>query len=346
MRHLFGVVLLLCSTAYAEEVETLTNIAFGSCCRQNKPQDHWTQIEKVKPDIFLLLGDAIYGDTRDMKVLKSKWDALGAEPGFMSLRASCPIEAVWDDHDYGENDAGGEYPRKKESQKIFLDFLNVPEDDPRRTREGIYTAKLFGPEDERVQILFLDTRYFRGPLVREKMVQEPGSGVSGHYEPTSDTSVPLLGEAQWKWLKEQFEVPATLRIIATSIQFVSNEHRWEKWGNMPHERQRMIDLIAETKARGVVFISGDRHRGELSRLTDGVPYPLYDLTSSALNNGMPQYRNEVNTSRYGSLHGANNFGTILIDWNAEDPMVRLQLRASETGKVAAQHAFPLSELSF
>ena len=74
--------------------------------------------------------------------------------------------AVWDDHDYGENDAGLEYPQKAESQQIFLDFLNEPGDSVRRKSPGIYDSIILGPDGKRVQFILLDTRYFRTSLKR------------------------------------------------------------------------------------------------------------------------------------------------------------------------------------
>jgi len=150
-----------------------------------------------------------------------------------------------------------------------------------RHRPGVYDAHLFGPPERRIQIILLDTRYFRSSLVGRP--KKNGDGVRPPYQPNEDESATLLGEAQWQWLQEQLKVPAKLRIVATSIQFVSDRHDWEKWNNFPHERQRLIDLIAKTKAGGCVFVSGDRHMAELSMLkpgVDGAPYPLYDLTSS------------------------------------------------------------------
>ncbi|MDA0348331.1 MAG: hypothetical protein O3C43_17955 [Verrucomicrobia bacterium] len=63
---------------------------------------------------------------------------------------------------------------KVETQKLFLDFFNEPVESARRQREGIYDAKVFGPKGKRVQIILLDTRYFRGPLKPKPPV--PGRG--------------------------------------------------------------------------------------------------------------------------------------------------------------------------
>src|SRR3954453_1080486 len=85
-------------------------IVFGSCGPQDKPQLIWDAINDVRPDLFIFGGDNIYGDTKDMKVLRQKYDKLAAQPGYRKLKSQCPIIATWDDHDYGLNDAGAEYP--------------------------------------------------------------------------------------------------------------------------------------------------------------------------------------------------------------------------------------------
>jgi alkaline phosphatase D len=334
--------------------DVVSRIVFGSCAKQGQAQPIWGPIAECKPDLFLFIGDNIYGDSEDMAVLRRKYGQLGDEPGFRALRAICPVLATWDDHDYGKNDAGAEFVKKRESQKEFLDFFGEPTDSPRRTREGVYDAKVFGPEGKRVQIILLDTRYFRSPLKKVTTRPAAGMGRAHRYVPTDDPDATVLGEAQWKWLEEQLRVPAEVRIVASSIQFAADEHGWETWGNFPKERQRLIDLIRATGANGVVIISGDRHSAELSCIRPGRPttgvvgsdqnlaaravssgamagaqgpaYPLFDLTSSALN--QPRgFMNEVNEHRVGTVYFAPNFGVIEVDWTAPEPKLSLQVRS-------------------
>ncbi|MCA9435578.1 MAG: DUF1080 domain-containing protein [Candidatus Omnitrophica bacterium] len=346
MRKFFGFVLsilfvLTPLTARAEE-GVLSRIAFGSCARQGQPQPIWDSIAASDPDVFLFIGDNIYGDSEDMEVLKEKWNMLASEPGYQKLKETCPILATWDDHDYGVNDGGADYPMKKESQKVFLDFFGEPQDSPRRKSEGVYDAKVFGPEGKRVQVILLDTRYFRSPLKTEENPFEEGEGVGGSYVPDYDPASTMLGEAQWAWLEEQLKVPADLRIIASSVQVIANRHRFEKWGNFPLERQRLFDLIKKTKANGVVIVSGDRHTAEIDRIEGEVGYPLYDVTSSSLNQGHP-WRSEVNEHRVGGMYFDDNFGMIDIDWSQEDPLIRLQV-LDGSGKVAIQQRVRLNDL--
>ncbi len=344
-------ILLLNIHGWADET-VLSRIGFGACAKQDQPQPIWEAVVAAKPELFVMLGDNIYGDTQDMAVLKAKWDLLGSQPGYRKLKATCPVIATWDDHDYGADDAGVEYPKKNESQQLFLDFFGAPASDPRRTREGVYGSEVHGPVGQRVQIILLDTRYFRSPLVKTGYVKgEVGEGRRGIYGPNNDPASTILGDAQWAWLKAQLLVPAEVRIIASSIQVVPEENGWEIWGNFPHERERLFHLIRETKASGVVLLSGDRHLAEISRLNpEVVGYPIYDLTSSSLNapsgnktKAGTRFANEINRHRVGLTYFDTNSGMIQIDWSEADPILRFQI-CDELGGVVLQQRVRLSEL--
>ncbi len=323
-----------------EGTAPLRRIAFGSCAQQDRPQPIWQAVVASRPELFLFLGDTIYADTKDMEVMRKKYAQLAAQPGWQKLRKTCPVLATWDDHDYGANDAGADYPKKDESQQIFLDFFGVPKDSPRRTRKGVYHAKVFGPTDRRVQVILLDTRYFRSPL-KKRGKSARGQGT---YVPNPDPSATILGETQWKWLAEQLKVPARLRLLVSSIQVVAEDHGWEKWMNFPHERERLYKLLRDTKASGVVILSGDRHLAELSMMDAGIGYPLYDLTSSGLNKGYQGWRKlETNRRRVMTMNQGDNFGLVSIDWDRPYPLVSLQIR-DEHGDITIQQKIPLSWL--
>ena len=343
-RNLFATVAFVClagtGCSGANEDQTIRRIAFGSCARQGEPQPIWDHVVATRPDVFLFIGDNVYADTEDMSVMRQKYAQLAAKPGYQKLLRTCPVLAVWDDHDYGVDDGGADYPRRVESEQIFLDFFNVPADSPRRQRPGVYDAFVYGPPDKRVQIILLDTRYFRSPLIS----QQPGSG-RGPYQPNDDPQATMLGTDQWKWLEEQLRLPARVRIIASSIQVVSEDHDWEKWSNFPRERRKLFQLIRDTGAKGVLFVSGDRHLGELSMMDADVGYPMYDLTSSGLNSASKDWREfEVNQHRVGAMNWGDNSGMILIDWDRSDPQIRLQVRDAD-GEIAIQRKINLSTIT-
>ncbi len=300
----------------------------------------WGPIVDSKPELFLLIGDAIYADTEDIQEMRGLYTRMAELPGFKKLRASCPLLGTWDDHDYGGNDVGEEYPKKKESQQAFLDFLQVPKDSPRRKQEGVYDAVVFGPPGKRVQVILLDTRYHRSPLKLDR--KRPRN--QGQYVANNDSNATILGETQWKWLGEQLKVPAELRLLVSSIQVVAEDHGFEKWMNFPLQRERLYQLLRETRASGVVILSGDRHLAELSVMDAGLGYPLLDLTSSGINQASKRWRPlEMNRHRVATMNQGDNFGMVGIDWNQVDPLVRLEIHDVE-GDVIIRHKVPLSRL--
>jgi alkaline phosphatase D len=331
---------------------TITRIAFGSCSKETLPQPIWDAVLAREPDLFVFLGDNIYGDTRDMDVLRAKYAKLAAIDGVRRLRAEVPVIATWDDHDYGENDAGADYPMKEESRRIFLDFWGEPADSPRRDRDGVYTSYTFGPVGRRVQVILLDLRYNRTPIATSPILDEAdgykrwaerlekaGREVPGPYARNADPAATMLGERQWRWLEEQLQQPADVRVIGSSLQVIADFPGWEAWVNYPNDQQRLFRLIRDTRANGVFMISGDTHYGELSRQGENVPYPLYDLTSSGLTEVW--HAPVPNALRMdGRSFRQANFGMIEIDWDERaldlslrdvrgEPLLRKRLRLDD-----------------
>ena len=305
----------------ASSQKPLERILFGSCTKQEKPMPIFEVMFKQQPEVCLFIGDNIYGDTEDMSVLKAKYELLRSNAGFAALTKSCRVLATWDDHDFGVNDGGADYPKRVESQRVFLDFWKDAADSVRRTRPGVYDAHIIGPPGKRVQFILLDTRYFRSSLKRGS---ERRTG--GPWVPDDDPNKTMLGEAQWRWLESELQKPAEFRIVASSIQLIAEAAGQETWSNLPHERERFLKLLSKTKASGVVLISGDRHWSELSSLTQGVPYPLFDLTSSSFN--QPHGRGTPTQNRHRAsktTYHKENFGAITIEW-ANDPKITLEIR--------------------
>jgi alkaline phosphatase D len=321
----------------------LTRIAFGSCALQTQPQPIWERLLALKPQLFVSLGDIVYVDAGKWDEARQAYRTLDAIPGFKRLRASVPMMAIWDDGEIGVNDAGAEPQHRDTARQLFLEFLREPRTSPRWTQDGLYEARVIGPPGKRVQIILLDTRYNRSPLTRRVPVDER----FGRYERNPDPTATMLGETQWRWLEEQLRVPAEIRLIGSGIQVVAEDHNWEKWENLPNERRRLFDLIRTTGARGVIFLSGDRHHGEISVTDGGAGYPLYDITASGFNVGHSRGRTlEENRHRVGTLALGHNFGMLLIAWPSAaggEPLIRLQIR-DENGDIRIQEIIPLSLL--
>lgn len=326
MKNLFFIFLTLLSFSCISQSQPLTKIAFGSCSNEELHEEMWTEIAWQKPQLCILLGDNIYGDTHDMAWMRAQYDQQKNLPGYQLLMKTCPIIGTWDDHDYGKNDGGKFYSRKKESKEEFMRFLDIPSDHPMRSREGVYSSYTYGPAGKQVKVILLDLRYFRDTTIR--------STIPGHrYDPNPEGDI--MGEAQWAWFeKELKESKADVHIIGSSIQLIADDHYWEKWGNFPKSRQRMLDLLARVKPRNVFVLSGDRHIAEISTLDiPGWDKPLYDVTSSGLTHtwnikgDMPP--NEKNTRRVGKLIIQKNYGLILIDWSGKNPVVTFEIRGHD-----------------
>lgn len=332
-----GAALAAAPAQSAAAERALTRIAFGSCARQDKDQPIWDRVNAWKPDLFIFLGDNIYGDTEDMAVMRAKYDMLAAKPGFRTLRRTTPVIATWDDHDYGVNDGGSEYPKKAESRALFLDFWGVPAGHDRRRHDGIYGSYMFGPEGRRVQVILPDNRTFRTPLLGYSVEPED----KGQYIVNPDPAATLLGQQQWDWLEAELQRPADLRILASSTQVLPDAPGYEAWINYQADHQRLLDLIDFARVDNLVIISGDTHYAELSRLEERMPYPLYELTSSGLTEVWPVFG--PNRHRIAKAPLMPNFGRLTIDWDGAEPQVLMQVELLD-GRVAISQAVPFSAL--
>lgn len=334
----------------------VTTIGFGSCEHAERPIPIWDTINTAQCDAFVLLGDNIYADTADAEIFRKKYAQLAAQPGFAKFRQTTPLFATWDDHDYGTNDGGAGFIGAAVAQKAFCEFFEVPAASPLRSTPGVYSCVTLGPTGKRVQLILLDTRMFRSPLKKDPA--NPKVTI-----PNTDADATVLGEEQWAWFERRLREPAELRVVVSSIQLIANEHGSEKWDNFPNERARFLELIRRTQAKGVVVISGDRHMAELSALppADGVPYPLYDLTTSGLNLETPPkpatnvvaqakpkeaapQKPQINRYRlHERPYTSSNFGLIRIQWDSPNPSLRLEVSGLK-GDIVISRDIPFAEL--
>lgn len=307
---LLGLILISCQpkNTGATLDETIIRIAFGSCGSHQEPLPLLNVAADKQLDAFIFLGDNVYGDTRDMEVLQKKYEILGNRLEFKKLWNATTVWATWDDHDYGENDAGRHYPFKEESKRLFMDFWKIDQDSDQRNHKGIYGSEYLKKGDINVQVIILDTRTFRDDLLQ----RDPKDSIfhKNDYVPNMEADSTFLGKEQWMWLENELKVNADIRIIASSNQFSHEYNGWESWTNVPYEQQKMINLIQKTEANAVIFISGDVHWGEVSKMSIDNGYPLYDVTSSGI---VQTWHNiEPNKNRIGSAIPQNNIGLIEI----------------------------------
>lgn len=325
--------------ALPDAATPLTRIGFGSCLHQNKPQPIWRSVIGAKPDVFVMLGDNVYGDVKsdDLRELKAAYATQAAHPEFGKAVSAFPMLATWDDHDYGKNDGGADFKHRDAARDVFNAFWKGSGSLVGAPANALYNARMFGPEGKRVQLILLDTRSARSPLTR-KPKDAPGKG---KYSPDPDGAKTMLGATQWVWLANELKKPADLRIIASSIQVLADGHAWERWGNLTTERQRLFDLIKREKASGVVFLSGDRHRASIYRNGGAGPYPLYEITSSSLNFPFAD-PTESGPYQLDKMYGDVNFGMLEMDW--EKRTVSMTLRGGD-GAFMRSQTVALEDLS-
>ncbi|MEO0454501.1 MAG: alkaline phosphatase D family protein [Verrucomicrobiota bacterium] len=310
----------------------LTRIAVGSCNRPTLPQPLWEVIQGMAPDLWIWMGDNVYADTEDPEEMKETYEAQLANPSYRDFISRIPVIGTWDDHDFGANDSGKDYPMREMSQQMALDFLGEAKTSPRRRQEGIYTSYTFGPEGKRVKIILLDTRYHR---------EEKG--------PESD----VLGEMQWSWLGNELKKSkADVHLLISSIQLLQPvpSKRMERWINFPSARLRLMTMIREFRPANLVVLSGDRHFSEISRAglksapyrlaTDGETHEakmvknqteptLYELTASGLTHTWENFPGEENPLRIHGPYTGIHFGLLELDWGKD----RITLKTiNEDGK--------------
>ena len=292
VNKLFVLIVFISNSLVATEIYKM---AFGSCLHQNYPAPIWTAIKQNNIDSFFFLGDNIYGDTPSGLPWKLKSSYELQKKSMPSWVQSIEQYSIWDDHDYGKNNAGAEYKFKQKAENLYLDFWNVSSDDERRSRPGIYYASVKSVNNNKVLIVGLDTRYFRSNIQR----------VKGVHLPNLEPSATILGTEQWAWLKKTLEIDHDLLILASSIQVIPTEHRFEKWSNIPAERERLLQLLTNHSAPTLIM-SGDRHRGGIYQYEN-----ILEVTSSSLNRNSSQ-NIETDALLLGQTYPQNNFGLLTI----------------------------------
>jgi alkaline phosphatase D len=262
----FVLIFLILTIASCQESKKRTIVAFGSCSKQYNPNQRWVDIIQNDPDIWIWLGDNIYGDTHDMEFMAEKYNHQKADSGYqLLLNSNTKIIGTWDDHDYGINDGGKYFSKKNESKRLFIDFLDIPSDNPILSHEGVYQSYDYPFDNHLLKIILLDTRNFRDTIYRDPATRA--------YLPNEEGDI--LGGQQWIWLEKEFSSStADLIIIGSSIQVIPDEQIYEKWANLPSSRKRLFNLLEKYPDKRMIFLSCDRHIAEISELlSDNLNYP-------------------------------------------------------------------------
>jgi alkaline phosphatase D len=332
-------------------------LAFGSCNRQNKPQSFWEDIESQGTTHFAWLGDAVYAKGKTIPKLHAAFQNLTNSSEYSRFANRVSIDGVWDDHDFGVNDAGKHAPEKAERKAEYLNFLShgSKSSPPRIDHEGMYHSWNVGIGQAKVKVIFLDTRSFRDdhwirsvgdvPIKGSALV---ASAIRATYSTLGfarDYAGEMLGEPQWAWLehtlRESKEEDVDANIIVSSVQVLTTNPVFESWGHFPVEKKKLFELLQRVDPKGLVFFSGDVHLAEVSQASftrvDGARGEWTEITSSGLTHtcadGITGFLCPIMMSLFSqhrragaSLFLGRNFGTLQArdDGTAsdsEDPLV-------------------------
>jgi alkaline phosphatase D len=286
----------------------------GSCSYFNEPEydrpgkpyggdsSIFETMASTNAAFHLWLGDNWY--TREVDYL-SPWGLNyrasrdRSKPVLQKLLSSMPQYAIWDDHDYGPNDAGKSYILKDESRKIFMNYWCNPSYG--EEGKGIYTKISYSDVD----IFLTDDRYFRSEdKIPDSINGSPNK--SKHY----------LGDMQLEWLENALiSSSATFKIIATGSQVLNPYSDWECMKFYSAEYIELMNFLATQKIKGVIFLSGDRHHSEVIKVARKGLFPLYDVTVSPYTSGIGKVRGAeiTNPSRVpGTLVEEQNFARITV----------------------------------
>jgi alkaline phosphatase D len=317
--------------------KAMTRILVASCLDEEKGDSATMRsIAGESADLFLMIGDNVYGDKdgpayanneAELDELRESFGDLAARDDFKAVRAKFPMMVAWDDHDYGANDAGREFPFRRLAERIHERFWGLENEDV-GAYPGTYYERTFGPEGQRTQVIVLDTRFFRSPLTP---TDEWGKKGKERYMPSTDAAQDMLGNDQWTWLENRLQDEADLRLIVSSIQVLPTDgHGYEAWATMPLEQQRLYRLIRESEAKGVVFVSGDRHTAFLYKDDAALPYPAYEITASSVNVAFAETTSEMDRAQVEEGYPPENYGAIGIDWAAGTVSLEIKSNAGET----------------
>lgn len=288
----------------------LKSLAFGSCNRSHKSQSFWQTISKQTPDLWISLGDNIYGDGMSMERRRQTYKALKFDPSYSAFRHSTPVVGIWDDHDYAADNQGAEFADKERSKQAFLEFFGQELSGDLATHQGIYQSYNIGPKGQRTKVILLDSRYNMNRQLTQTVV---------------------LGDAQWLWLNQEIKTQDyELLIIGTSISLSSEAFGFgvESWSEFPSEKQKLLDLLCQVRCP-ILVLSGDRHQADFARFKLANGIDIHEFMSSGLTHSLSL--DIPNENRVSRLVTRKNFGHVQIDWQGDRPTMKLMIKSPESG---------------
>ena len=215
-------------------------VAVGACAWTGSNGRVFDTIREREPLLFLHTGDLHYEDITvdDPERFHEAYDDVLTSPSQSSLYRSTSVAYVWDDHDFGGNDADGRVPSRRAAHAAYREV--VPHYPLPGGDEGtIHQAFTIG----RVRVVVLDTRSGREPGGRD------GGGT-------------MLGAEQLAWLRSELEAASgrfpLVLLVNPDPWIAPAEPGRDDWGGYAEERAEVAEAIAAADTQ-VVMLSGDAH---------------------------------------------------------------------------------------
>ncbi len=228
----------------------------------------WPQFNTKKADLHIFLGDNVYGDKSVLQKGLAKpselWRRYVETRNLLQIYHSphlTPTLATWDDHDYGNNGGGENYPFKKESSEIFHSFFAQDPIVSKYYVKGPGISFLFKYAGQ--NFYFFDNRTFR---------------TNKKTKPDSHWGLP-----QENWFFSLLEKNKSFSWLINGNQFFGGYQQFESFEkNHPKSFQRLLKKLKESSNR-VAFLSGDRHLFEVMEVkSPDLNYSTIELTTSAI----------------------------------------------------------------
>lgn len=158
---------------------------------------------------------------------------------------SMPWYYIWDDHDYGDNDVGGESPAREAAIRAFKRRVPIGDFATTDFDEGVYYSFVRG----RVRFIVSDCRSER--TERGKF-------------PATDERQIVFSEKQLDWFKSEVQkAKADNHVVCwvnSMIWIDSAGNAKDSWGGYAAQRQSIVDFLSSESMLGRIFIvSGDMH---------------------------------------------------------------------------------------
>jgi len=288
-------------------------------------------IAAKRPDVMLWLGDNLYLQTPDFldpSSMAARYRQARSFGPLQKLLTATAHLAILDDHDFGPNDADGSYVLKGETLKLFERYWP----NPSYGLPGVPGAFGWARAGD-VELFLLDGRSHRYP---------------NHYPDTPEKT--MFGAAQLEWLKQALlSSRARIKLVAGGSQFWNRASRFEGLYQFPQEQKRLREWLLDAKIDGVIFLSGDRHFGELLKIERAGAYPLYELTSSPLTStpvARPDAAERENPDVVpGTFQNRRQFGLIRVSGPGSDRLIALEAYDSDGGALW-RHEIRANDLRF